>query len=84
VRASSGSPIKGTKLQLAQNTPQLKNRRRQSTLVSEKSPGQNAPSALDEKKLPGYVEKGMEQQGLLADILYGQWTQGVRNRWPGA
>jgi serine/threonine-protein kinase 24/25/MST4 len=83
VRTSSGSPIKNTKLQLAQNTPQLKsNRRRQSAAVTDKSPGQHASSALDEKKLPGYVEKGMEQQGLLADILYGQWTQGVRNRWP--
>jgi serine/threonine-protein kinase 24/25/MST4 len=37
---------------------------------------------MDEKKLPGHVEKGMEQQGLLADILYGQWTQGLRSRWP--
>jgi serine/threonine-protein kinase 24/25/MST4 len=84
VRTSSGSPVKGTKLQLAQNTPHLKShRRRQSAVVvGEKSPGQNASSALDEKKLPGYVEKGMEQQGLLADILYGQWTQGLRNRWP--
>jgi serine/threonine-protein kinase 24/25/MST4 len=84
VRASSGSPVKGSKLQLAHNNAHPKsNRRRQSTVaVGEKTPGPSASPALDEKKLPGYVEKGMEQQGLLADILYGQWTQGLRNRWP--
>jgi serine/threonine-protein kinase 24/25/MST4 len=82
--ASSGSPLKGTKLLLAQNNPHLKShRRRQSAfVVGEKTFGQNASSVLDEKKLPGYVEKGMEQQGLLADILYGQWMQGLKSRWP--
>jgi serine/threonine-protein kinase 24/25/MST4 len=81
---SSGSPLKGTKLILAQNNPHLKShRRRQSAfVVGEKLHGQKESSALDEKKLPGYVERGMEQQGLLADILYGQWMQGVRSRWP--
>jgi serine/threonine-protein kinase 24/25/MST4 len=39
-------------------------------------------SVFDEKKLPGHVEQGMEQQGLLADILYGQWMQGLKSRWP--
>lgn len=83
VSISSGSPLKGTKLILAQNNPHLKShRRRQSAfVVGEKTFGQTAP-ALDEKKLPGYVERGMEQQGLLADILYGQWMQGLRTRWP--
>ncbi|KAF2022789.1 Pkinase-domain-containing protein [Setomelanomma holmii] len=81
---ASGSPLKGTKLVLAQNNPHLKShRRRQSAfVVGEKGYGHDAPPALDEKKLPGYVEKGMEQQGLLADILYGQWMQGLRTRWP--
>jgi serine/threonine-protein kinase 24/25/MST4 len=81
---SSESPLKGTKLLLEQNNPHLKShRRRQSAfVVGEKTLGQNASSALDEKKLPGYVEKGMEQQGLLADILYGQWMQGLKTRWP--
>jgi serine/threonine-protein kinase 24/25/MST4 len=50
----------------------------------EKTCGQDASTAVDEKKLPGYVEKGMEQQGLLADILYGQWMQGLKTRWPAA
>jgi serine/threonine-protein kinase 24/25/MST4 len=80
----SASPLKATKLLLAQNNPHLKShRRRQSAIVvGEKTLGQNASFALDEKKLPGYVEKGMEQQGLLADILYSQWMAGLKTRWP--
>jgi serine/threonine-protein kinase 24/25/MST4 len=75
---------KGAKLVLAQNNPHLKShRRRQSAFdIGGKPFGTDSFSALDEKKLPGHVEKGMEQQGLLADILYGQWMQGLRSRWP--
>lgn len=80
---ASGSPTKGPKLVLAQNNPHLKShRRRQSAFVGgEKAFGLDA-SVFDEKKLPGHVEQGMEQQGLLADILYGQWMQGLKSRWP--
>ncbi|KAL5116603.1 hypothetical protein ACEQ8H_005481 [Pleosporales sp. CAS-2024a] len=83
---SSGSPIKATKLLLAQNNPHLKShRRRQSAfVVGEKTSSQKTSYTFDEKKLPGYVDKGMEQQGLLADILYGQWTRGLKTRWPAA
>ncbi|KAF2800400.1 Pkinase-domain-containing protein [Melanomma pulvis-pyrius CBS 109.77] len=82
--STSTYALKGPKLILAQNNPHLKShRRRQSAFVSgEKSFGHDVYAGLDEKKLPGYVEKGMEQQSLLADILYGQWTQGLKNRWP--
>lgn len=82
---TSGSPTKGgPKLVLAQNNPHLKShRRRQSAfVVGEKSFGNDSLPMVDEKKLPGHVEKGMEQQGLLADILYGQWMSGLRSRWP--
>ncbi|KZM28665.1 uncharacterized protein EKO05_0010151 [Ascochyta rabiei] len=81
---TSGSPTKGPKLVLAQNNPHLKShRRRQSAfVVGEKSLGNDSLPMVDEKKLPGHVEKGMEQQGLLADILYGQWMSGLRSRWP--
>jgi serine/threonine-protein kinase 24/25/MST4 len=80
----SGTPTKGAKLILAQNNPHLKShRRRQSAfVVGEKSYGNDSLPIVDEKKLPGHVEKGMEQQGLLADILYGQWMSGLRSRWP--
>jgi serine/threonine-protein kinase 24/25/MST4 len=80
-----GSPTKGgPKLVLAQNNPHLKShRRRQSAfVVGEKPFGNDSLPIVDEKKLPGHVEKGMEQQGLLADILYGQWMSGLRSRWP--
>jgi serine/threonine-protein kinase 24/25/MST4 len=81
---ASGSPIKAHKHLLAQNNPHLKShRRRQSAfVVGEKTFGADVHAGLDEKKLPGYVERGMEQQGLLADIIYGQWMQGLRSRWP--
>lgn len=84
ISTAPGSPLKGAKLVLAQNNPHLKShRRRQSAfVVGEKGLGHESATPFDEKKLPGYVEKGMEQQGLLADILYGQWMQGVRSRWP--
>lgn len=80
---SSGSPVKGPKLILAQNNPHLKShRRRQSAFVGgEKMFGLDGDE-LSEMKLPGHVEPGMEQQGLLADILYGQWMQGLKSRWP--
>ena len=83
--SASSSPTKGPKLVLAQNNPHLKShRRRQSAFVGgEKLFGlDGSTSIFDEKKLPGHVEQGMEQQGLLADILYGQWMQGLKSRWP--
>lgn len=80
---TSGSPLKGPKLVLAQNNPHLKShRRRQSAIVTGEKLPTDALGALDEKRLPGHVEKGMEQQGLLADILYGQWINGLKSRWP--
>ena len=85
---TSGTPVKGPggKLILAQSNPHLKShRRRQSAFaVGERLYGNDSLPAVDERKLPGHVEKGMEQQGLLADILYGQWMSGLRSRWPGA
>ena len=82
--ANSGSPLKGPKLVMAKNNPHLKShKRRQSAfVVGEKGSSADGHGYFDEKKLPGYVEPGMEQQGILADILYGQWTQGLRTRWP--
>ncbi|RAR04069.1 Pkinase-domain-containing protein [Stemphylium lycopersici] len=79
-----GSPTKAQKLVMAKNNPHLRShKRRQSAfVVGEKGISADGLGGFDEKKLPGYVEPGMEQQGLLADILYGQWTQGLRNRWP--
>jgi serine/threonine-protein kinase 24/25/MST4 len=80
--AAPSSPLKGPRLILAQNNPHLKSHRRRQSAVVGGEKGTEQFTDLDEKKLPGHVEKGMEQQGLLADILYGQWIGGLRNRWP--
>jgi serine/threonine-protein kinase 24/25/MST4 len=82
---TSTSPLKGPKLVLANNNPHLKShRRRQSAfVVGDKGVwGNEKLGDMDERKLPGHVEKGMEQQGLLQDILYGQWIAGLKSRWP--
>lgn len=71
-----GSPTK-PKLVLAQNNPHLKShRRRQSSMV---------PDSDYRKKLsnlPGQLVPGMEHTKQLADVLYGRWADGLRNRWP--
>lgn len=72
-----GTPQKSpTKLVLAQNNPHLKShRRRQSSMV---------PEGHMEKlnNLPGQAVPGMEHSKQLADVLYGRWADGLRNRWP--
>lgn len=71
------SPQKSpAKLVLAQNNPHLKShRRRQSSMLEmrEKLP-----------KLPGEAVPGMEHTKQLADVLYGRWADGLRNRWGAA
>ncbi|KAK8186907.1 kinase-like domain-containing protein [Phyllosticta capitalensis] len=46
------------------------------------SGGKRRGNSIDEKKLPGYVKPGMEYTGLLADVLYGRWMEGLVSRWP--
>jgi serine/threonine-protein kinase 24/25/MST4 len=72
-----GTPQKSpTKLVLAQNNPHLKShRRRQSSMMGD---------GYQEKlhNLPGQAITGMEHTKQLADVLYGRWADGLRNRWP--
>lgn len=72
-----GTPQKpGAKLVLAQNNPHLaSHRRRQSSMQ---------PDIYKEKlsNLPGQAISGMEHTKQLADVLYGRWADGLRNRWP--
>lgn len=74
------------KLVLAQNNPHLKShhRRRQSAFVGGAKDREATAhyDGLDERKLPGHVTPGMEHAGLLADVLYGRWMDGLRARWP--
>ncbi|KAF2815620.1 Pkinase-domain-containing protein [Mytilinidion resinicola] len=86
---STGSPAKGPKLVMAQNNPHLKShhRRRQSAFVGSGPTGlgldrEYSAAGLDEKSLPGNVQPGMEHAGMLADVLYGRWMEGLRSRWP--
>ncbi|TVY54650.1 Serine/threonine-protein kinase svkA [Lachnellula cervina] len=73
------SPQKsGAKLVLAQNNPHLKShRRRQSSMLPEETKEKLA-------NLPGQAIPGMEHTKQLADVLYGRWAGGLRNRWPAA
>ena len=72
-----GSPQKASgKLVLAQNNPHLaSHRRRQSSMQ---------PDGFREKlvNLPGQSVPGLEHTKQLADVLYGRWADGLRNRWP--
>ncbi|KAH6665649.1 kinase-like domain-containing protein [Halenospora varia] len=72
------SPQKsGAKLVLAQNNPHLKShRRRQTSMMVE------ADNKEKLQNLPGQVVSGMEHTKQLADVLYGRWAGGLRNRWP--
>jgi serine/threonine-protein kinase 24/25/MST4 len=73
-----GTPQKsGAKLVLAQNNPHLKSHRRRQTSMMPDSDYQEKLS-----NLPGQATPGMEHTKQLADVLYGRWADGLRNRWP--
>ena len=74
-KRESGSP---GKLVLNPQNPHLKKMRSNQALNAEK---EKALAALDEK-MPGKVEPGMEHVGMLSDVLYGRWTEGLKARWP--
>lgn len=71
------------KLVLNPQNPHLKKMRSSQQLQADRE-----KAALDEKtrmeeKMPGgKAEPGMEHVGLLADVLYGRWTEGLKVRWP--
>jgi serine/threonine-protein kinase 24/25/MST4 len=74
--------LKGPKLILAQNSPHPKSYRRRQTFVGGEKGYGDAYAGIDEKKLPGYVERGMEQQASLADHIFGDYLLKLRARWP--
>ncbi|KAK3707364.1 hypothetical protein LTR37_012208 [Vermiconidia calcicola] len=77
-RDLSSSPSKSpSKLVLNPQNPHLKKMRSSQALNAEK---EKAMASLDEK-MPGKVEAGMEHVGMLGDVLYGRWTEGLRGRW---
>lgn len=65
------------KLVLAQNNPHLKShKRRQSLMPTEDTWTEK------QKDLPGKAIPGMKHTKQLADVLYGKWADGLKNRWP--
>jgi serine/threonine-protein kinase 24/25/MST4 len=73
-----GTPRKSApKLVLAQSNPHLQShRKRQSSMMPDGEYREKLPN------LPGQVIPGMEHTKQLADVLYGRWSDGLRNRWP--
>ncbi len=83
------------KLVLAPHNPHLKSHRRRQSAVPVLSEFDGAAGtgefardyaaavAAEEerKRLPGNVEPGLEHAGMLADVLYGRWMEGLRARW---
>jgi serine/threonine-protein kinase 24/25/MST4 len=77
-RKSSQAQIQqGPKLVMAQNNPHLRShrQRRESMQVAEREWNEKMHN------LPGQVIPGMEHTKQLADVLYGRWADGLRNRW---
>ncbi|CAK4033013.1 related to Ste20-like kinase Don3 [Lecanosticta acicola] len=71
------------KLVLSPQNPQLKKMRSSQQLQAEREKAALEEKARLEEKMPGgRVEPGMEHAGLLADVLYGRWTEGLKFRWP--
>ncbi|KAI6901846.1 Pkinase-domain-containing protein [Hortaea werneckii] len=69
----SGSP---GKLVLNPHNPHLRKMRTNQQAETDKE------KANLEDKMPGKVEPGMEHVGMLADVLYGRWAEGLKVRWP--
>jgi serine/threonine-protein kinase 24/25/MST4 len=82
--SNPNSPSK-QRLVLAKNNPHLKShKRRQSAMVESDftKMARVGEEEIDPTRLPGYVRPGMEQAGGLAEVLYGRWMEGLKNRWP--
>jgi serine/threonine-protein kinase 24/25/MST4 len=79
---SSLSPSKQQRLVLAQNNPHLRSHKRRQSAFVETEFTKVREKEIDERRLPGYVQPGMEQAGGLAEVLYGRWMEGLKGRWP--
>ena len=69
------------RLVLAQNNPHLKSHRRRQSAMVDAEFTKLQEKQLDERRLPGYVQPGMEQAGGLSDVLYSRWLDGLKSRW---
>jgi len=76
-KSSQAQVQQGPKLVMAQNNPHLRShrQRRESMQVADREWNEKMHN------LPGQVTPGMEHTKQLADVLYGRWADGLRNRW---
>ncbi|WPH03855.1 Hypothetical protein R9X50_00673800 [Acrodontium crateriforme] len=72
---SPSKPSPG-KLVMNPQNPHLRRMKSNQQLLAERE------KSILEEKMPGRVEAGKEHVGMLADVLYGRWTEGLRTRWP--
>ncbi|KAK4565986.1 hypothetical protein LTR86_003835 [Recurvomyces mirabilis] len=78
----SGSP---GKLVMNPQNPHLRRMRSNQQLAAEKAVEEREKErTVMEEKMPGRVEQGMEHVGMLGDVLYGRWSEGLQARWPKA
>ncbi|KAF2166356.1 hypothetical protein M409DRAFT_66800 [Zasmidium cellare ATCC 36951] len=83
IRSPSKSSSSPTKLVLNPQNPHLKKMRSSQALQAEREKAALDEKARLEEKMPGAkMEPGMEHVGMLADVLYGRWTEGLKVRWP--
>ncbi|KAK3074818.1 hypothetical protein LTR53_002413 [Teratosphaeriaceae sp. CCFEE 6253] len=84
-KPSSGIPKSPSKLVLNPQNPHLKKMRSNQQLHDTRAAAEREKerSVMDEK-MPGKVVEGMEHVGVLSDVLYGRWAEGLRGRWAGA
>lgn len=76
-------PSSPSKLVLNPQNPHLKKMRSNQQLETDKEKAALAEKTALEEKMPGAkVEPGMEHTSMLADVLYGRWTDGLKARWP--
>ncbi|KAK0947793.1 hypothetical protein LTR48_004109 [Friedmanniomyces endolithicus] len=76
---ANGSP---GKLILNPQNPHLKKMRSNQQLRADQATAAGKTATSLDEKMPGKVEPGMEHVGMLSDVLYGRWAEGLRVRWP--
>jgi serine/threonine-protein kinase 24/25/MST4 len=76
-------PTSPSKLVLSSQNPNLKKMRSSQQLQADREKAMAEERSRMEEKMPGaMVEPGMEHTSMLADVLYGRWTEGLKARWP--
>ncbi|KXS95364.1 hypothetical protein AC578_8294 [Pseudocercospora eumusae] len=72
-----------TKLVMASQNPHLKKMRSSQQLQTDREKAALDEKARLEEKMPGNrTEPGMEHIGLLENVIYGRWVDGLRSKWP--